>query len=490
MRTSIALLLIVLTIGQACAARMEARAGEPARGVQLRDDEWRVLVMPGPHPGPYRLKVVIDRSDPWPRAAKEPVEYRVTLVAPDGSTRHVGWLRRDLRALLVPVPLGDEAALLSTDREAAQAAAAARRERLDAAFDAITEATLEAPPTRELFDALGDGLAFLVPRGIEHAPAILWKHRILLEPHAAGEPLRQDLGPRAPEEPRYTWGEEVTDQNDPCAGRTPEVCVRERLEAIRDRLCNTLDENGAPRYFFECIVFSLKLTSEPPRVEIECNLEGAAAGVTPRGDILHLLTVNGEYFLTGDCLEGTILHELTHIFDTAAGRLQADLELRRAAERIDEARERLQELVDNPSAGQEYLDRIREAIEALQAAHAALEALRPTFPTVAVERLQTECRALFTVLDNWDFLGPRADSMPWVINSMQAMMEQQLLIPAGLNADGTPEVHQARCDCYSRMREWLRQNPDVERKMARQDCPYDEGGWVDFLDTLVALYCE
>ncbi len=464
---------------------------EPSKGPLLGEDEWLVQVMPGPHPGPYRLKVQVDLSKPWPRVADEAVSFQVAIRSPDGSVRPVGWLTESYRSLSASIPLGDDVILLGQDREAANSLAKKRRQEFLGALEAISLASWEQPPSAKHLGIVENQLSLSMPQAIEHPPAILWKYEVLLSPRAGGQMLRQDLGPRAPEPPRYTWRTEVSEPDDPCFGKTPEACVLERLEAIRDRLCNTLKADGAPRYYFECIVFSLKLSSEPPRVEIECNLDGATAGVVPSDDLLHRLRINGEYFLTGDCLEGTILHELTHIFDIAAGRLTASLRLARLAQRLSEARRVLGELLDNPRPQDPaYLPQLQAAMAQLEAAREAYGALAAQLPEAATQRLASECRALFAELENWDFLGPPEETLPWIVDSIQATIEQQILLPKHLGVPETDETAAVRCACFRRIREWLRQNPTVEAAMANENSPHGEGSWLDFLDHVISVYCQ
>jgi hypothetical protein len=484
-RTGVLLLgLLAGVTGTGATAATPATPSKPQAGAYvLPDTAWSVTLTPAVHPGPPFLKVAIDPALPWPAAGRGVLEYRATLLRPDGTkVMGAAWLTETSRADKIALVTAEHALLFGADVAAAEEElrrAAGEHRRLLERLQRLADAS------REELDALRAGVAELAeplePTAEGTWAPELFEYRVLLEPVLDGEVLKQEAPPRAPEPPRYTWGQPVVRPGDPCLGRTPEECVRERLRALRDRFCSARTPQGGLRFPFHCIVLALRLSEEPPTVHVRCLLEGAAASTAL--DSLEI-TVNGEYFLTRDCLEGVLLHELEHVFDTAGGRAERVRERARAARRLDELLARLSELwaasAPNPPDPAATAPLLREIAELGR----ELERLRVP---AAVERLQTECRALFAVLDNADFLGPRADVLPWILADIGAMIHQQVPGRRRFGVADEPEVVAALCSCLRRMREWLDAHPDARDAFARKQYT-PTSSWNQYLDDLLRLY--
>ena len=470
---------LLLAVGLAVCAGAPASPAAPLRPIVLPPETWSVHVVPGPHPGPPLLRVAVRRDAPWPAPPEAgDLELRVDLLRPDGSrSEGIAWLDERFRAAEVPLFLAEDPAVTAPEllRKRAlegPAAGAERRAAEDAEIERLI-AQREVPYATVLERLAARRLPPMDPAEEGFLPDLYARVRVLLVPVLASEPLRQEIGPRAPEAPRYTWGQQVARPGDPCMGRTPEECVRERLRFLRDRFCNPPPGMSFP---FHCIVLALRLSEEPSTVNVRCSLPGAAASVSP-GTLE--INVNGEYFLTQGCLEAVLLHELQHVFDLAGGEMPSSRELYRLLRRIDELEARLLAMVQ---AGEGTADERRALLREIVALDAQARRL---VPAAGRERLETECRALFAALDHAAFVGPWEEVLPWLIGSVSAMITQQLEILVNREAMADPEGLRAFCDCLRRIRAWLDAHPDARDRFARTRISGQPA--LEFLDETIAI---
>lgn len=280
---------------------------------------WNVAFVPAPHDGGEPLLVVtISPAFPWPEdpaGGPDPVHYRVTVLrgAQPPATEVARITRTERFAVILLAPpavereLGDEGPEQGED----DAVVAAAGKRLRAYIEGVPE------PPEEVSAAI-DVLARhdLPDVGPELARRIAIRdHQVVLVPYVGDRIVAgPEVGPKKADPPKYKWGTEVTDPNDPCNGKTPEACALERLKKFRDRIGNAKKPDGVtPRFPDECARLTAMLAKKPPEPKVECTRPADSGVTTGETDPLTgKISLNGEYYLTDRCADASVLHELSH----------------------------------------------------------------------------------------------------------------------------------------------------------------------------------
>ncbi len=428
----------------------------------------------------------------WPSDAEgAPIEYAVLAQDADGEDANVvDVLRADQRFAVIFMPPGLAQLLELAEAAESPEAAPERAGAIDALIEQLEELEFDE---RERALALVEGAE--IPSAMFGAPEALWprprvahsKLTFTLEPRGMSV-LRQELPPPA-RRPTYEWGTVILEPDDPCFGKTPEQCVRDKLEDIRRRICEAENADGTPRFPDECDRLStiMSLVLDPPQLVVLCGDEemgGEHDGTVTGGFVDPLtgtLTLNGDRYLTDPCADGFIIHEIQHAIEVLAGDYPTLRWYHRLAERLEAIRERLRQA----TTVEEYMEAAREQRLVL----ALMEAVRNG---AGRDMLTAECEALFATIEAGDLLGFPGAGDAWMEENIKNMVNQL----AGIMGHFELPMRETEemCRCITRIRDWVQSNPTMRARfrasVARQDPAGNDITWLDTLEMFKRFFCN
>ena len=414
---------------------------------------WSVRVSGGAHLGHPVLRVDISPEFRWPAVeGTKPVEYRVTVRRPNSRpAADVARITREERFAVISLvppwladfldPFGDvrENRL---DREEVQELALfaeaelAEREKLS---DIVRR-------FEEIVRLADDQRAHLTER------QAVWKWTVELVPYIGNQRVvLQDNPAKKAEPPKYKWGEKVTDPADPCNGKKPEDCAREKLRKFRDKLCEKKPPNDQPLFPRECEELNRLLGLDPPQPAIPCDIPSESGVIHGATDtVTGKIDLSGEYLLRDDCAVATVIHELTHSFDVADGKYPNLKKYLDAMDKAEKANKEAKEAAEkDPPDLETFKKKSDEAVKAEMEAAGLRQA-------AAAEKIANECSAFFRPLDHPEFFDYPASNAAWMkewiknaINEIAEIAEQFKL------KQGQPAMKKEVCDCFSKLFDYI-----------------------------------
>ena len=462
------------------AGALASQAVMAAPSLRVPPGEWTVRMIPAPHVGDPLLRVDISPQFRWPEPRSgQPIRYQVLLQRPGRPPAAMGWITSDERFLIVGLGGFPASDLVTTPEQDAR-----RREARDKERDALLGALgNEGAPVPRSAAAT---IATLISR---YAADENWRadertaylrYRIALRPFAGERAVARQESAKAPQPPKYKWGQVVNDDKDACNGKKPEDCAREKLTKFKDRVCDAKKADQAPRFPKECDALRRMLAKTPPEPTIECEIpggKGVTGGVTDTDGSIRL---NGEELLKDPCWDGIVFHELSHSleYDDAA-KYPNMRKLRDAEKRLEKARADL--AAATTDAGR------KDA--AARAARAMLD-INSVEKEAGDESLQTECNALFAILDNADFFGYPGDGLACVKADIKNMMGELSEIRHQFNLPMSVPAGPL-CKCYEKMSAYVSAHADVSQNFANDQFAPERPGMStgQALDALTKLYC-
>ncbi|NND31684.1 MAG: hypothetical protein HKN76_03770 [Saprospiraceae bacterium] len=281
-------------------------------------------------------------------------------------------------------------------------------------------------------------------------------------------------------EKNINWDRRILDITSPYFLKMPRESVQEILEEIRNSFCLFLGPFSP-----ECLLFGSYLDSDPPKIKIECDLNnGRTAGmVTEEG---RLITFNGSYFLCGDCLEGIVLHELSHVYDHLQNKFTASKRYSEASVELEEALAE-QEIIENefglptPNEWRRRRDAIRSRIRSLRE-ECDLQEIR-----AIQEKMESECRALFHMLHFYSriYVGEDCACSTMAVKGMIAQL-------VGFWSTLPTRLREVNLDalktCLTQIKEWIDQveNEKVKTTLSQDQVSQEhDESWTEYLDRLI-----
>jgi hypothetical protein len=439
----------------------------------LPADAWEVRFVPSAHYAEPYLMVTIHDDFAWPVASGQPVSY------------HVRWIPE------LGTPLDDVAVITSGERFAVVAIQppafmselGLTPDEAEAAYQAeqaaLTDAANRLAEGGTVDDAVIDGILNARDIGVDlDERALVAGASIVLIPFAGDRGLaRQEKTDTR--KTRYTWGLVETRDGDPCKGKKPEDCARDKLKKLRDDVCNAKGADQKPRFPDQCARLTAMLAKDPSEPLVVCAIP-ADKGVTAAATDLDtgVITLHGDEFLTGTCPTATLMHELQHVIDGAAGRAPNVAKLRAAEKKLAQAKKD-KAAATTDAARQDAARREAEAIITIM----QLERM------AGLEMLDLEHRALFALLDNADFYGYPGAGLAWAKATVKDMVGELSSIRGMFKL---PLKTQALCDCMKKISDWVKAHPDVKANFDEDVFGTNDDGPVttsQVIDGLVIVYC-
>lgn len=464
--------IVSLLLVSSCATKPGVMSGV---SYDVPKEMWRVKLVPATHSGTPLLRVTIDQSFPWPEPVGEPpqtVHYRITLLRPNEKPiKDVGYLTADDRVETIMIVSSLLAATLNLSPDKGE-----------------REMQKPKPAPEDTVDWFQAIIRNYIMETLSKERAAVADYEIDLVPYAGDRGLlRQEIEPKEADPPKYTWGEEVTDKEDPCKGKKPEVCALEKLKEMKERICNAKKPDGTRRFEKECELLETMLRKNPPEPEIACNLLGGAAGGLT--DVLTgVIALNGEYLLTeGVCAEAALLHELQHVIDRNEGKKENIKKLRDAEKRAKKA-------LDDGRKAKATGDKTALGKAAVEFAKAEAD-IEKVQAEAGRELIEDECRAFFFTIENGDFFGYPGKGNDWMAENIKNMVGELFGIALQFNTLENLPMKRALCKCFTKIRDWVNrgENAKIKEKLDKKSVTMGLGISVPvnkLIDRSISLYCE
>lgn len=452
-----------------------------APSLRVSPGQWSVQMIAAPHIGDPLLRVDISREFPWPAPRDGvPIRYQVLLQPPGQRAAQAGWITADERFLVI-----SSSAAAADDLTATPEQDARRRAAREATREALLKSLgSEGSPVPRNAATLAAALVRRYAAGVEWRVNERWafmRYAVYLRPFAGDRALARQEGPKRATPSKYKWGQVVDDAKDGCNGKKPDECAREKLVKFKDRVCDAKNADQSPRFAKECEELKRMLAKPTPEPRIECDIpsdKGVTAGVT---DTDGTITLNGDALLTDPCPETIVFHELKHSLELQDPALYPNLKKLRDAEKRGQ---KAQEDLNAPGASEAQKANARDRLARAMIDIMAVEKQGGT------ELLQTECNALFAILDNGDFFNYPGEGLPCVkagiknmigeLAGIRKMFALPLKDPAG-----------PLCKCFTKMNEYVLAHADVKANLEKDVFAPGKSGrsTAEMLDTLTATYC-
>jgi hypothetical protein len=461
-------------------------------------DQWQVMLVPSPLNGDPLLLVTVDPNFKWPAPLGKPprtVVYHVRLRRPGEKPVDVGQITAEERFSIVMVSERLAAELVEAPRQ--QENAPSEVNKADLLWEQIKAADIEALP--ELYRRFSE--VFPVEEDLfdEQERRKIFKDEIELVPYDGPHPLpRQDAEPKkADDKAKYDWEKEITTEGDPCKGKKPRDCAREKLIKIKDRICEAKTADKKARFPKECEQLKAMLEKKPAEPEIACVLpkesepgsghhkEGLTEGETD--PLTGVITLNGEHLLSDNCGETTVMHELKHKEDFSDPKKMTNLKkLHELQAALNEAKNKLEAAKKSKNAAAEA--------QAKTEGDDILKKIKNTEKPAAEELITTECNALFQVLDNADFFNYPGEGNALIKKNIKGMVGELGSIRKEFDLQkGTPETRGALCSCFTKIETWVGGQPVVKKNFDAEIYPGKTPKpltWTESISLLKKNYCR
>lgn len=443
-------------------------------------DALRVLFVPAPHFGSPQLLVTIDEGFPWPQFSEAAGNFHYSIdVKPVNRPviADIGQLVDEERFSVVAVP----SLSLTQELDLTPAEDEARRAQRQAESARLYERALNNPDDLEALLASINAEHWITHAEEERGQVA--NAEVTLVAWLGDRAIARQQTPTKPTTPKYTWGATITTPGDPCQGRTPEECAREKLTRLLAQICAARDSAGNPRFPQECAALTAMLARTPSEPTVECIIpsdSGVTMGITD--PITHGIVLHGDALLTSDCAAGTLVHELKHSLDFAAGKFPNLRNFRMAEEKLGVA---LRELNAAISAGD-----AAAADAALTMAGQARAEILALETAAGRELITAECDAFFQTIDHGAAFGyPNTPAgVAWMKENVKGAIGEiaEIRNIFNLPLQGTQEL----CDCFRRLRTYVDSQPAIkanfDQDLAR---PRPPKTWSQLLHGLTRLYC-
>jgi hypothetical protein len=451
-------------------------------------DAWDVVVEPPFHRGESAALVTIDSSFIWPAPAGEdqqPISYRIDLTTASGETfPNVGRLVERERFAVVMTANSDSAREFLLTKEEREHIFVEEHRLLDDLISLLDEHRQSELP---LSDEDGERLDSFVDRVLqEHTDAAhlaeLLNSTITLTAFAGNQAVMRQDAVKMPRVRQFDWLERMDKPGDICNGRFPRDCVRIRMTGMKFKFCQARNADGTPRFPALCRKVTQMLDDLTSFPTVVCRIKdasGADAGLAGFVDSNGTMFLDGDTFITSDCADAILIHELIHVLDGPQPNLKkygdAKADLKRAKVRKVLAK------LDGDVAG---------AATAEQDIKIALHKIKLYQQAAGKERVKTECHAFNTTIDNGDFFDYPGKGTAWMKHNAKTMMSELLDVRSEFNLPhNSPEF----CQCLRTLSQWVGGQPPLQDNFkhdAYLQVPGADVMWDQAFNMVPGLYCH
>jgi len=443
---------------------------------------------PTEHDSPA-LVVSISRDFNWSIHNQDTVSYSVSLISAHDTLKDIGRLTYNERfTVIYLIPDNIFLHLINADQ---------------AHIDAFNASVLSMP-SDSLVDSIHESINVL-PKISSigalyqeyHLPLIdsvpeLSEYTIEIATTVDGIVWKQEV--TTPKMPMYTWGKKVEKEGDACKGKLPEECAQEKLKKLIEKICSAKKADNTLRFPEACERLKKMQEKTPSEPKVVCMIDGGGGMTNPSDGTI---TVNGDYFLSNECAESVIIHEISHSIDAQKNTYPHFKDFNRLLGQIEEvlkkgkAYNNEKDATKKASLLAEYQKEAGKIFEEVQKNWKNLiDAIK--------EQIEGECKAYFNELNALDFLKLGDMETQWVkadiksfVSALYAAINRYYEAATGFKHKvETAEdkgLRDAFCECFKKIRDFVNAHNEVKENLKKDKAnPESSYTYMDLIDAAIA----